>query len=73
MYEDDDHEVEKQVNCQHMLHQILACGIKAALKLLRVHLTDPRCLPYFNLPPHACQNVNIVCSPVFLLQFLHDP
>lgn len=31
-----------------------------------VNLTDARCLPYFNLLLPACQNDNVICSPVFL-------
>ncbi len=73
MYEDDDYKVERRVNCQWMLHQILASGMKATMKLLCVNLTDSRRLLSFNLLPHACQNVNIVCSSVFLLQLLRDP
>lgn len=37
-----------------------------------VNLTDAWCLPYFNLLPPACQNENVICSPVCLLQPLHD-
>lgn len=44
-----------------------------AVATVCINLTDTRHLSYFNLLLPACQNDNVICSPVFLLQKLcHD-